>query len=85
MSPKRSIHSIASSPGSAEPDNAVTRSEERSREASVSSGSRRIRCTITGTAASTSARCSCTARAVRSGSKRRCRTIVDAVGRLMMK
>ena len=44
-----------------------------------------MRWSITGTTASTWARWSCTARSVSSGSKRRRRTIVEAVGRLMMK
>ena len=44
-----------------------------------------MRCSITGTTASTWARWSCTARSVSSSSKRRRRTIVEAVGRLITK
>ena len=53
--------------------------------ASTSSGSERIRWTITGTAARTSARLCSAASSVPSGSKRRRRTIVETVGRLITK
>ena len=80
MSPKWSIHFIASSPGSAEPEIDVIRSEERSYRFSVSSGRARIRCSITGTTASTWQSCSSTAFSVSSSEKRRRRTIVEASG-----
>ena len=63
----------------------MIRSVEQVVGARTSSGSCRIRCSITGTTASAVARCSATARKVSSGSKRRRNTIVEAVGRLITK
>ena len=55
MSPNSSIHLVARSPGSAEPEAATTFSDEVSYLRRVSSGSSRMRCIITGTTTSDSA------------------------------
>jgi hypothetical protein len=85
LSPKRSIHWVASSPGSAEPDSAAIFSDDSLYFRRVSSGRPRIRWTITGTTASTSARVRSIAFSVSSGSKRRRSTIVEVVGSAMTK
>ena len=77
MSPNRSIHRSDKAPGSAEPETASTRSFDRSYRPSVSSGSSRIRCIITGTTISAVHSCRAVSESVASGSNLRLRTSVD--------
>ena len=77
MSPNTSIHRSDKAPGSAEPETATTRSFDRSYRPSVSSGSSRIRCIITGTTISAVHSCRAVSESVASGSNLRLRTSVD--------